>query len=655
MILGITKRQALMLLVLITGSFITILNQTLLSPALPTIMKELSVDASTVQWLTTGFTLVNAIMIPITGYLTDRYSIRGIFVVAMSLFTAGTLLTAWAPTFTVLLAGRLVQACGAGMMMPMVGTVMLLTFPVDKRGMAMGIFGIIIGVGPCIGPVVAGFVVDAGNWRSMFWVIAALCLVGIAFAIPMLKELGGGDASTPKLDRLSVLLSTFGFGLVLFSFSSIGSYGFTWLTMGPLAIGGVVMFLFFRRQLRLEHPMLKVDVMKSRRFTVGTIIGMIVQAAIMANSIILPIFVQDLCGYSASTSALVLLPGSIGIGVVGPIAGRIFDRRGPRGLAIFGTLVLTAFTLPMCFMSPSTNMVWLSVVMFFRNVGLGCINMPLTTWGLNSLDNKVVNHGNAVNNSLRQVAGSFGAALNISVYSIVMGANMGELGAIDAGVTGVNAAFALQTVICLVAAILSITMVREKAGDAKKTDPAGVHRQTLESIMKRDVYTVPDTATVAEAVQILTSHGISAAPVVDKDAHVVGMISDGDVIRVMGRRGRSYMDPIAMIINSEKLDPDFAHRLDEVMNAPVTSFATMNVIGVDVHDSFAEVCRVLGENHLRKAPVLDGGKLVGVVNRSDVTTYALSLYASGMLTGEPATGGVPAELAAEYAKMEAEA
>ena len=151
MILGITKRQALMLLVLITGSFITILNQTLLSPALPTIMKELSVDAATVQWLTTGFTLVNAIMIPITGYLTDRYSVRGIFVVAMSLFTAGTVLTAWAPNFSILLAGRLVQAAGAGMMMPMVGTVMLLTFPVDKRGVAMGLFGIIIGVGPLIG------------------------------------------------------------------------------------------------------------------------------------------------------------------------------------------------------------------------------------------------------------------------------------------------------------------------------------------------------------------------------------------------------------------------------------------------------------------------------------------------------------------------
>ena len=636
-----------MLLVLIAGSFITILNQTLLSPALPTIMKELSVDASTVQWLTTGFTLVNAIMIPVTGYLTDRYSIRSIFIVAMSIFTAGTALTAWAPNFAVLLTGRLVQACGAGMLMPMVGTVMLLTFPVDKRGMAMGIFGIIIGVGPCIGPVIAGFVVDSGDWRIMFWVIAALCLVGIAFAIPTLRELGGGDPSTPPLDRLSLLLSSVGFGAVLFGFSSVGSYGFTWISGVPLVIGGVVMFLFFRRQLRLENPMLKVDVMKSRKFTVGTVIGMIVQAAIMANSIILPIFVQDLCGYSASTSALVLLPGAIGIGIVGPIAGRIFDRRGPRGLAIFGTVLLTVFTLPMCFMSPTTNMLWLSVVMFLRNVGLGCINMPLTTWGMNSLDNKVVNHGNAVNNSLRQVAGSFGAALNISVYAIVMGANMDGLGAIDAGVAGVNAAFALQTVICLIAAILCITMVREKAGDAKKADPTGVRRQTLESIMKRDVYTVPASATVAEAVHILTSHGISAAPVVDENAHVVGMISDGDVIRVLGRRGRSYLDPIAMIINSEKLDPDYAHRLDEVMAANVCSFATMNVISVDVHDSFDEVCRVLGENHLRKAPVLDGDKLVGVVNRSDVTTYALALYASGMLTAEPASGGMPAELMAE--------
>ena len=632
MILGITKRQALMLLVLITGSFIAILNQTLLSPALPTIMKELAVDASTVQWLTTGFTLVNAIMIPITGYLTDRYSVRGIFVVAMSLFTAGTVLTAWAPNFSILLAGRLVQAAGAGMMMPMVGTVMLLTFPVDKRGVAMGPFGIIIGVGPLIGPVVSGFIVDNGDWRIMFWVIAAMCLVGIAFAIPMLKELGGGDPNTPALDRPSVLLSTFGFGLVLFGFSAMGSYGFTWLSMVPLGVGGVIMFLFFRRQLCLEHPMLKMDVMKSRKFTVGTIIGMVVQSAIMANAIILPIYVQDLCGFSAVTSALVLLPGSVAMGIMGPIAGRIFDRKGPRGLAIFGTVLLFVFTVPICFLSAETNMLWLSFLMFMRNLGLGCINMPLTTWGLNSLDNKVVNHGNAVNNSLRQVAGSFGAALNISVYAMVMGTNMDKMGAIDAGCAGVNAAFLLQSVICLVAAVLTIVMVRDKATDAAKADPTGVRRQTLETIMKRDVFTVPDTATVAQAMQLLTGRGISAAPIVDADNHVVGMISDGDIIRAMAKRGRSYMDPIAMIINSEKLDPDFSHKLDEVMSSPVSAFATMNVISVDVHDSFDEVCRVLGENHLRKAPVLDGDKLVGVVNRSDVTTYALGLYAAGMAT-----------------------
>ena len=326
MILGITKRQALMLLVLITGSFIAILNQTLLSPALPTIMKELAVDASTVQWLTTGFTLVNAIIIPVTGYLTDRYSVRGIFVVAMSLFTAGTVLTAWAPNFSILLAGRLVQAAGAGMMMPMVGTVMLLTFPVDKRGVAMGLFGIIIGVGPLIDPVVSGFVVDNGDWRIMFWVIAAMCLVGIAFAIPMLKELGGGDPNTPALDRLSLLLSTFGFGLVLFGFSAIGSYGFTWLSMVPLAFGGMVMFLFFRRQLRLEHPMLKMDVMKSRKFTVGTIIGMVVQSAIMANAIILPIYVQDLCGGTSLEAGMVLFPATFVALVMNPVAGILGDK-----------------------------------------------------------------------------------------------------------------------------------------------------------------------------------------------------------------------------------------------------------------------------------------------------------------------------------------
>ena len=173
-----------------------------------------------------------------------------------------------------------------------------------------------------------------------------------------------------------------------------------------------------------------------------------------------------------------------------------------------------------------------------------------------------------------------------------LSAQMGKVCPIVAGCDGFNAAFLLQSVICLVAAVLTIVMVREKATDAAKADPTGVRRQTLETIMKRDVFTVPDTASVAQAMQLLTSRGISAAPIVDANAHVVGMISDGDIIRAMAKRGRSYMDPIAMIINSEKLDPDFSHKLDEVMNSPVTAFATMNVISVDVHDSFDEVCRV---------------------------------------------------------------
>ncbi len=623
---GISKKQTIMLLVLITGAFITVLNQTILSPALPTIMVEFGVDAATVQWLTTGFTLVNAIMIPITGYLTDRYSPRGIFLVAMSIFCVGTAVVALSPNFAWMLVGRLVQACGAGMVMPMVGTVMLLTFPVEKRGSAMGIFGIIIGFGPCIGPVIAGFAVDSGSWRPMFGVILVLCVVSIALAVPLLRELGGGDANTPALDRPSVLLSTLGFGFVLFSFSTIGSYGFSWLSCIPLVVGGVILYLFFRRQLRLEHPMLKVSVMRSRRFTIGTVLGMIVQAAIMANSIIIPIYVQQLCGYSASVSALVVLPGSLALGIMGPIAGRIFDRRGARGLAIFGTVLLTVFTIPMMFLTTETSMWVLGGIMFMRNVALGCINMPVATWGLNSLDNSVINHGNAVNNSFRQVAGSFGAALNISVYSLVSSACSGSMDTVEAGVVGVNAAFTLQMLMCLTAVVVAIVAVRNKATDAAAGDPQGKHRERLESIMKRDVYTLPETVTTAQAAHFLSERGISAAPIVDRENHVLGIISDGDIVRALAPRGRSYMDPVAMIINSEKLDPDFSRHLDKVMSTPALGLATRKLITVDLHDSFTTVCRVLGDNHLRKAPVLDDGKLVGIVNRSDVTAYALNSY-----------------------------
>lgn len=626
--MGLTRKQLVMLGILISGTFITILNQTLVTPALPTIMVEMSVDASTVQWLTTGFTLVNAIMIPITAYLTDRFDTRSLFIVSMVAFSVGSLLAGWGPSFAVLLAGRIVQAAGAGVLMPMVMTVMLLTFPVERRGMAMGWFGVIIAFAPAIGPTVAGIVIDNASWHFMFFAVAALAIIDTVLAIVFLHKVKEGNREVPPLDKPSVVLSTLGFGGALYGFSAIGSYGLSLQAVVPLVLGGAILVVFFRRQLKLETPMLRVDVLKNRRFTVGTVIAMIIQAAIMANAILIPIYVQDLCGQSATVSGLVMLPGAIIMGVMGPIAGRIFDKRGPRIMTITGTVILAIATLYLSlFLTTSTSMLVLCIIIAIRNFAMTLVNMPITTWGMNALDNKVVNHGNAVNNTLRQMSGSLGTAVMTSVYSIVASMNVGTMGVVQSSMIGVNVAFGVQVFLCGAAAVLAIVMVKKKPSDAANADPNNERRNAVEAIMHRDVYVVPSTATVADAVNMFVTKGISAVPIVNEKGAVCGVISDGDVLRALSNRGKTYVDPIVMIMSSGiEQNPDFNEKLDKVMDLNVLSLCTMGVITVDVRSNLPEICRVMGENHLKKVPVVEDNHIVGVINRSDITQFAMRNY-----------------------------
>lgn len=241
----LTRKQWMMLVVLVLGAFVTVLNQTLVTPALPSIMTEMNVDQSTAQWLTTGFTLVNAIMIPITAFLQDRFSTRKLFVFSMSLFAVGTLLAAVGLNFPVLLGGRLVQAAGAGILMPVTMTVLMLVFPVDRRGSAMGIFGLVIAFAPAIGPTVAGFVIDQADWHILFYLIFALSIVIIVPSLFLVDNKAPANKGDSVLDPLSLALSTLGFGLMLYGFSALGSAGFTLVPLLTTALGivGVVWVL----------------------------------------------------------------------------------------------------------------------------------------------------------------------------------------------------------------------------------------------------------------------------------------------------------------------------------------------------------------------------------------------------------------------------
>ena len=625
---GLTRKQIVMLIVLVFGTFVTVLNQTVVAPALPSIMSEMSVDAAVAQWLTTGFTLVNAIMVPITAFLTDRFTTRRLFLASMVLFTAGTALAAWGPNFPLLLSGRLIQAAGAGILMPLVMTVLMWTIPIDRRGTAMGVFGIVIAFAPAVGPTVAGIIIDQANWHIMFWIIAALCAAVIVFAGAALER-GGKTNKDVKLDMVSVVLSTLGFGGLLYGLSAIGSYGVTIDSTAGVIVGVVALVFFFRRQLRMEQPMLQVRVLTNRKFLIATIIVMLVQGALLAGGILIPILLQSYMGFSATTSGLVLLPGAIVMGAMGPVAGRLFDKHGPRVLAIIGTGVLALTTATFMFMGPGTGLIALTLIYTVRLFSLSLVNMPISTWGMNALPDKLVNHGTSVQNTFRQVAGSLGTAVIVSTSTVATNMASGSNDAMTAGVFGIHAAFAVATALCAIGFALTVALVRNKPGDEAAADEGNVHRSLIEQIMKRDVYTLPEDATVLEAMQLLVNNHISAAPLVDAAGKPTGFISDGDIMRYLSKRGQMIMDPVVMIVQTVDAysdRKDYAHKLEHLMGMKASDIGAKGIIGVSVHADLPEVCRVLGENHLKKVPVLEDGVIVGVINRSDITHFSMEKY-----------------------------
>ena len=633
--MNLTHKQRLMLIVIVVGTFVTVLNQTLVAPALPSIMEEMSVDAATVQWLTTGFTLVNAIMIPITAYLQDRFSTKRLFLFSMVTFAVGTLLCAWGTNFGVLLVGRLVQAAGAGILMPLGMTVLLVTFPIEKRGAAMGIFGLVIAFAPAIGPTVAGIIIDAADWHLMFYIVDALSLLVVLAAAIFMENIPPANKGDSALEPLSVVLSTLGFGGMLYGFSVFGSSGFTLQSIIPVVVGTVCVVWFFIRQTHLPVPMLRVKVLKNRKFLIATIIGMLVQGSLLAAGILMPIYVQTLLGYPATVSGLVLMPGALIMGVMNPIAGKLFDKHGPRVLGIIGMALLFVTTVLFGFLSLEMSVIYLAVIYALRMLGMTLVNMPITTWGMNALDTRYMNHGTSVNNTLRQVAGSLGTAIVISVSSMVTSATAPTAGDIQAQMNGINVAFLVCAALVLIGLVLTIIFVKGKPG---QTDSGGAeaegeedaqakeNKTVLESIMKKDVFTLKKDATVQEAMQLFIDQGISACPIVDDEGQPVGFISDGDILKRLSKQTGSVMDPIVLIAATAKDDTPYAERVAQLMELPVSAVGVPESIGVSIHADLGEVCRMLASNHLKKVPVLEQGRIVGIINRSDITRYSMESY-----------------------------
>jgi EmrB/QacA subfamily drug resistance transporter len=402
--------------VLMIGAFITFLNNTLLNIALPSIMTDLKVDASTVQWLATGFMLMNGILIPSTAFLIQKYSVRHLFLLAMGLFAIGTIIAGMAHVFPLLLAGRMTQAAGSAIMMPLLMNVMLVSFPIEKRGAAMGVFGLIMMGAPAIGPTLSGWIIEHYDWRMLFHFVTPIAIVVVLLGFFLLKD--KKEKVDIRLDVFSLVLSSIGFGGLLYGFSSAGKEGWdSPLVYGTIIIGGISLLIFILRQLKQDKPMLNFMIFKYPMYALSITISMVLMMAMFSGMILTPIYVQTLRGISPMDAGLMMLPGAIIMALMSPITGKLFDKYGGRVLAIIGLTITTVTSYYFSQLTFETTYTQLIILYSVRMFGMSMVMMPVSTNGLNQLPTRFYPHGTAMNNTLQQVAGAIGTALLITIMS----------------------------------------------------------------------------------------------------------------------------------------------------------------------------------------------------------------------------------------------
>ncbi|WP_283679908.1 MDR family MFS transporter [Lentilactobacillus sp. Marseille-Q4993] len=408
----------MMVITIVVGVFITVLNQTILATAFPTLMDAFNISTATVQWLTTGFMMVNGIMIPVSAYLSGKIPTKWLYITAMATFLVGTIIAYVANSFGMLLAGRLVQALGVGVTMPLLQNIMLTIFPPEKRGAAMGITGIAVGVAPAIGPTLSGYIIDNFGWRTLFGMLIPIIIIVLLLALKYVKNVL--PMTDPSMDIISLIESTVGFGSLLYGFSEVGNKGWTDpVVLWSIGIGIVVIALFGIRQFKLENPFLQVRVFENKIFTLSTVLASIANMAMVGAGMIIPLYLQIIHGKSAFESGLTLLPGALLIGLMSPITGVVFDRIGAKRLAILGLFILTMGTLPFAFITQDMPTIFITVIYAVRMFGISIVMMPITTNGMNALAPRMIPHGTAANNTIRQIASSVTTAVMVSVLTNV--------------------------------------------------------------------------------------------------------------------------------------------------------------------------------------------------------------------------------------------
>ncbi len=440
---GTAGRNRLVINLLLVATFVVILNETLMAVAIPRLMRDLNVTAGAVQWLTTAFLLTVSVVIPVTGFLLQRMNTRPIFVWAMSLFTLGTFTATLAPNLEVLILARIIQASGTAIMVPLLMTTVMTLAPPQTRGKTMGFISTVLSVAPAIGPTISGVILNYLGWRWMFLLVLPISLGALALGARRIQ-----NVTTPhraSIDGVSVILSGVAFGGIVYGLSNIGVRAAPGTIPAGVfsAVGAVFLAVFIFRQISLQttgYPLLDLRTFNSRNFTVSVLLMASMVMSLFGTIILLPIYLQNVLGLSTLQTGLLLLPGGLLMGLLGPHVGRLYDKVGPIKLVVPGAIVVSAVLWAMTLLGPATWVGYILAGHVVMSVGFAFLFTPLFTVSLSSVKPSLYSHGSAVIGTIQQVTGAAGVALFVALMSArsttLTARGLAPVDALSAGVRG---------------------------------------------------------------------------------------------------------------------------------------------------------------------------------------------------------------------------
>lgn len=621
----IVDHPYLSMMCLYFGGFTGMYSETALNIALPQLSLAFGVELNIVQWLVVAYMLVIGLVLPFASLLMKWFTARQITLFALCSFLIGALISGFAGSFEICLAGRCIQGIGTGLVLPLMFAMVLEVIPPHKIGQAMGVAALVIMFAPAIGPTLAGFLIGTLSWRWIFFSFCITLTIAILFAIKF--EVNPYKLTKPQIDAISVITSCFGFGGIVLGAGMVSLFGLTSApVLGAFAVGIVCLAAYIKRQLSIKTPVLDLHVFTYQGYRVGVMCLMLNFGITLAAMYVLPQFYQNAMLIAVAAAGVLMLPGGLISAAVSVAAGTLFDRFGARGPVSIGFACSVLASAMLMVATPQTPIWYMVACHIIMMIGVPLAMSPCQTHALASLPPQLNSDGSTLMNTLQQVLGAICTA--VATCLLAAGQNTyfaaGGTDSALAFTSGSHLGFTFTLVMAVLGFILAFRLRKQKEEPVRKEQSASAE-SVLSTLMQKEVFSLNENANALEALRLFAEKEISGAPVLDENGCLCGFVSDGDIIGTLAHQDTTFTSFYSYTIDSN--EQGFEEKASTLISMKVGTIATKNVLTVNLQDDMRTVCATLAQHHLKKAPVMDKGKMVGIVSRTDITRYTVGLYA----------------------------